>query len=183
MKPVDFTTGRLTLDQPTRSDLDAIVEYCRDPVFEQVMTLPWPYEAKHAEYFIEELVPAGWASDTEYTWAIRHEAGGPLLGVIGLRLPSQMIGYWLGAPHRGLRVMPQALTGVLDWYFARGGARVAWECVLGNNASASVARACGFRYLGEGSAVIAARDGSRPPAWQGEILARDDRTHKPGWPQ
>ena len=101
MMPVALRTQRLVLDAPQSSDLDAIVEYCRDPLFERFMTLPWPYEPQHASFFIDQLAPNGWASGDELTWAIRLAGGGPLLGALGWRRVTNDIGYWLGAPHRG----------------------------------------------------------------------------------
>ena len=57
MHPVVLTTERLVLHTPMARDRDRIVEYCRDPLFETFMTLPWPYEPKHAEGFVLALVP------------------------------------------------------------------------------------------------------------------------------
>jgi RimJ/RimL family protein N-acetyltransferase len=83
MQPVVLETARLRLDQPVAGDCDRVVEYCRDPLFEAFMTLPWPYETRHADYFLGELVPRGWADASELTWAIRSAPGRELMGVIG----------------------------------------------------------------------------------------------------
>ncbi|HEU4849226.1 MAG TPA: N-acetyltransferase, partial [Terrimesophilobacter sp.] len=58
-------TGPLLLDQPVAADVDAIARYCQDPVFERFMTLPWPYERKHAAFFVNEYVPGGWSRGDE----------------------------------------------------------------------------------------------------------------------
>ncbi len=182
MMPVVLRTQRLVLDAPQSSDLDAIVEYCRDPLFERFMTLPWPYEPQHASFFIDQLAPNGWASGDELTWVLREREGGPLLGAIGWRADGNALGYWLGAPHRGKGYMSEAVVAVADYLFGTLGlASIAWECVVGNTASAGVARAAGFRYTGSGASRIAFRDGSHPEAWHG-ALAADDRDRKPGWP-
>ena len=182
MKPVTLRTPRLVLDQPVASDRDRIVEYCRDPVFERFMTLPWPYEPKHADFFIDELAPQGWESGDELTWAIRESQGGPLLGALGWRKPTNDIGYWLGAPHRGKGYMTEAVCGVADHLFSSLGLEsIVWECVVGNAASAGVARAAGFHFTGTGPSRLGFRDGSHPLAWHG-ILAAVDRERKDGWP-
>jgi len=182
MRPVPLRTPRLRLDQPAASDRDLIVEYCRDPLFESFMTLPWPYEPRHADFFIEDLAPKGWATDGEYTWALRKHEGGPLLGVIGARAARNDVGYWLGAPHRGNGYMTEALGAVIAWLFDHGWGSIAWECVVGNRASAAVARAAGFRFAGERPTDLEFRDGTHPPAWHG-VLARDDsREPQDGWP-
>ena len=182
MQPVELRTRRLRLTPPESRDIDLVTEYCQDPIFEAVMTLPWPYHRGDAQYFVEEHVPRGWADDTEYTWALRRSADGPLLGAIGWRAHLSMIGFWLGEPHRGQGLMPEAFTAVADWLFRRGVERIAWECVVGNTASLSVARATGFTFTGEGPADVPARDGGRPPAWRAELAAGDSRDPKPGWP-
>ena len=182
MMPVALRTQRLVLDAPQSSDLDAIVEYCRDPLFERFMTLPWPYEPQHASFFIDQLAPNGWASGDELTWAIRLAGGGPLLGALGWRRVTNDIGYWLGEPHRGNGYMTEAVSEVADHLFASLGlASIAWECVVGNHASARVARAAGFRFTGTGPSLLGFRDGSHPEAWHGALTA-DDRDRKPGWP-
>ena len=181
MEPVTLTTARLHLDQPTPADRDLIVEYCRDPLFERFMTLPWPYEPRNADFFIDELVPRGWVTDVEFTWALREEWGGPLLGVVGYRETTRDIGYWLGRPHRGQGFMTEAVIAATDWLFGRSREPIAWECVVGNVASVSVARKAGFRYTGEWPTSLPFRDGSTPLSWHGELHA-DDRSIKPGWP-
>lgn len=180
MEPALLRTDRLELDQPVSADIDAITEYCQDPLFEEYMTLPWPYHRGDAQYFVETFVPVGWASDAEYTWALREN--GRFLGVIGYRTPTGMVGFWLGAPHRGRGFMPEALATVADWAFARGAAELRWECVLGNRSSLSVARTSGFTYTGARPATIPSRDGVRPDSWHGILGRDDDRAVKDGWP-
>ena len=185
MKPVVLTTARLVLnqpglDQPGDGDRELITEYCRDPIFERFLTTPWPYEPRHADYFVDEHVPRGWASDTEYTWAIRRD--GEFLGVIGYRAATSDLGCWLGAPHRGQGVMPESATAVIDWLFGEGVPRLGWECIVGNAASATVARKLGFSYTGEAPSALGSRDGSSPRLWHGTLAANDDRSVKEGWP-
>ncbi|WP_207454637.1 GNAT family N-acetyltransferase [Herbiconiux sp. SYSU D00978] len=184
MTPETLTTARLVLDQPTLDDADLITEYCQDPLFERYMSTPWPYEPKHATGFITGVVEPGWASDREYTWALRRD--GEFLGVIGVRREQEPgaanFGYWIGGPHRGLGYMREAVDAVIRWCFAHGLRTLKWECVEGNLASMSVARGAGFTYVGSGPAGIPARDGSRPLAWHGVLRATDDRGAKDGWP-
>ncbi|MBT8796521.1 GNAT family N-acetyltransferase [Microbacterium flavum] len=183
MSPFPLPTERLMLDQPTDADVDTIAGFCTDPVFERFMVTPWPYEREHAVGFVDEYVPAGWAQDTEWTWAIRAHDSAPLLGVLSVRKAGGMVGYWLGAPHRGHGILPEALGAVIDAVFARTELdRVRWECTVGNLASMRVAQKCGFRFTGEHTGRIPARDGSPILAWNGELLRTDDRTPKPGWP-
>lgn len=199
--PVVLHTERLVLDLPVPADRERVVEYCQDPLFERYLTLPWPYLDRHGESFLGVIVPDGWANGTEYTWALRLAEGGPLLGVIGHRLPASDIGFWLGAPHRGHGYMTEAMMAVAEWLFgvhaaadtadtARAAdtadtaraATIAWECVVGNVASASVARKTGFRFTGEHPSAAHYRDGTHPNSWTGTLSARDLGIVQPGWP-
>ncbi|CAN5511911.1 hypothetical protein BH10ACT4_BH10ACT4_04580 [soil metagenome] len=183
MKPTVLRTERLWLDSPVLSDRFAVAEYCRDPLFETLMTLPWPYEQRHADFFLYRVVPGGWLSGDELTWAVRESEGGPLLGIIGWRREFGDIGFWLGAPHRGRGLMTEAVVVVTDWLMNDfGRAEVAWECVVGNAASVSVARKAGFTFTGERPTGLTFRDGSHPPAWHGVLRAGEPRVERPGWP-
>lgn len=183
MHPFPLQTARLTLNQPTESDVDAVAAYCTDPLAERYLITPWPYERHHAESFIHEFVPHGWATDQEWTWALRPSGVGPLLGVVAIRPASGSIGYWLGAPHRGSGLMTEAVNRVVDEFFDRTDHDpVVWNCFPGNVASMRVAQRVGFRFTGERAGVILQRDGSLGRAWTGELSRHDDRQAKPGWP-
>jgi RimJ/RimL family protein N-acetyltransferase len=201
MEPVTLQTERLTLDAPGAGDAALVFRYCQDPLFEQYMTLPWPYRRSDADYFVTELVPLGWHHEKEFTWALRRRAGGgellggelpgsELLGVIGSRVQPEHgvvdVGYWLGAPHRGRGFMAEATRAVVAWLFdARRAERVLWECVEGNVASAAVARACGFRFTGSGPGRVAMRDGRHVASWHGELRRERAAEQSPvaGWPE
>ena len=195
MRPISLSSPVVLLDEPSLEDTDRVFDYCQDPIFERFLTVPWPYARGHAEGFLGEYVPAGWRSDREYTWALRDPAGPELLGVIALRLTGESvaadasvhrvgsIGFWLGAPHRGRGLIPEAQRLVADWAFDQGIIDVLhWECLLGNVASARAAWKSGFRYTGVGPSVTAYRDGNYPDSWQGHLAAGDDRSPQPGWP-
>ena len=182
MTAVELRSPKLVLNSPTVADIDAVFEYCQDPVFERFMTLPWPYRRSDAEYFVNQHVLRGWETDTEYTWALRRHNNGPLLGVVGYRAERADLGFWLGAPHRGQGLMPEAVSAVADWLFGRGLSALNWECVVGNFASLSVARKAGFTFVGERASLIADRTGAYPQAWHGTLLSEDLRDPKPGWP-
>ncbi|TFD54204.1 N-acetyltransferase [Cryobacterium frigoriphilum] len=195
MLPVTLSSELLRLDAPVPADAARVFEYCQDPSFERYLTVPWPYLVEHAEGFLAEYVPGGWASDREYTWALRAPDTADLLGVIGLRLlgPSVdehagvlqlgSVGFWLGAPFRGQGLIGEAQRLVFDWAFETGlvGA-IHWECIVGNTASARAAWKAGFTHTGVGPSVAAYRDGTHPLSWQGQLRADDDRTPRRGWP-
>jgi RimJ/RimL family protein N-acetyltransferase len=102
--------------------------------------------------------------------------------LIGYRTRLNDIGYWIGAPHRGSGFMPEAVTAVADFAFARSSRALLWECVPGNLASAAVAKKAGFTFLGDGPSLYPARGGADAVAWLGRLLPTDSRDPKPGWP-
>jgi RimJ/RimL family protein N-acetyltransferase len=196
MLPVELSSEVLRLDAPCPEDAQRVFEYCQDPVMARYLArLPWPYALADAVDFVGGYVPAAWAGDQEYTWAVRGPVAAELLGVISLTVPVwpgsgsrsgsrvSSIGFWLGPEHRGRGLMVEAQRLALDWAFSTGLCdTVHWECVAGNLASARAARKAGFRYTGQGPAGIAYRDGTHPPSWKGVLHATDDRTPPSGWP-
>lgn len=195
MEPVVLETDRLRLDRFVPSDKALIFKYCQDPLFERYLTIPWPYTRANADYFVDRFVPNGWATDSEYTWAVRvreaRDAGGAgsadgvgdLLGVIGFARAHNSIGFWLGGPNRGFGYMPEAVKTVAEWVFASGVKSIAWECVAGNLASAYVARRTGFRFAGEHESTDPYRDGKRVPSWHAVLTAENLGTPQAGWPE
>jgi RimJ/RimL family protein N-acetyltransferase len=183
MEPFVLEGAGLRLDQVADADIAAIAKYCQEPVFEQYMTLPWPYTLGDAQYFVDEHVPRGWRDGNEFTWAIRHGVGEELLGVIGFRTANSDLGFWLGSPHRGRGIMTAAVRLVTTALFAMGiTAEIAWECVVGNTASLAVARKCGFTFTSAGPAHLEARDGTHPQSWHALLRVDDPPTQKSGWP-
>ena len=196
MLPLALSSDLLRLDLPAPADAARVFEYCQDASFERYLTLPWPYTFAHAEGFLTDYVPGGWASDRECTWALRapEGSGDDLCGVIGLRLLGPTldasghpvrrasVGFWVGTPFRGRSLIGEAQRLVYDWAFATGLVDVIdWECVTGNTASARAARKSGFTFTGTRPAVATYRDGSHPLSWTARLRATDDRTPQPGW--
>lgn len=182
MDTVILYADGLVLNQPTEADIPLITKYCQDPLFEKFLTIPWPYSQADAEFFVHEVVHNGWRSGEDLIWAIRHD--GTFLGVISVRAANFMIGYWIGAEHRGAGHMSRAATAVIDWVFESGWSDVVrWEARIGNVGSFAVARTLGFQYTGITPASTASRDGSTPDCWWAELHAEDDRARKDGWPE
>lgn len=181
MDAVVLTTDRLMLDQPTDADVPTITRFCQDPLFEEYLTLPWPYRERDAEFFVRDFVPRGWRRGEEAAWAIRHD--GAFVGVISFRFVGGDLGFWLGAEHRGHGLLPEAAGAVIDWLFENGRDSVEWECVVGNRASMRVAQKLGMRYLGEGPSRAPGRGGAPVASWRAELRRGDDRAPTSGWPE
>lgn len=183
MEPFELRTSRLILNQLGTNDIDAITEYCSEPVFEHFMTTPWPYERHHAEWFVTVGVPEGWSTGNEWTWAIRTSDDGPLLGVVCIRLHSGSIGYWLGADHRGDGIMSEAVRAVVDATFTQTDRKeIRWECVAGNSASMRVARSVGFTYTGEAICEEPSRTGEPATSWTAVLRRNNANFRSENWP-
>lgn len=194
----------LVLDALQSRDADRVAEACSSPEFERFMATPWPYERRHAEYFVGPYALQGWRSRRFLEWAIREREGGEILGAISLRAgPPADIGYWLAPDARGRGVMTRAVRLVAGFAFSRGVRELAWECIEGNLASAAVARRAGFEFAGAGPATVhrdapamapdAAPDAARPSAagasaaavpsaWFAVLRPGAPDGPRPGWP-
>ncbi|WP_308737026.1 GNAT family protein, partial [Microbacterium sp. MYb66] len=180
MDSVALTTDRLVLRAPSETDIDAITDACQDPEIARWTTVPSPYAREDAEEFIR-LVAGWWADGSETVWGIY--ADGELVGMIGLHHIQEHaagghaeLGYWVTASARGNGYLVEAARAVIDWAFSELGlARLRWQAVVGNVASARAARALGFRYEGlQRQALTSAR--GRDDGWMAGLLPDDDRT-------
>lgn len=182
MLPVTLESARVRLDLPTRADTAAITEACQDPAVVRWTTIPVPYRAADAQRFVDALVGPGWASDREYTWAIRRQGSTWLEGVISYRTAHRDLGFWLAPEARGAGLLHEAVELVVGWAFAQGAPDVYWECYVGNTASAAVARRAGFAYTGTADALVPNRDGSPATAWTGLRRADGEPASDLPWP-
>ncbi|GGF00375.1 GNAT family N-acetyltransferase [Mycetocola zhadangensis] len=192
MDVVRLETERLILDEPTEADIPFIYAYCQDQLISDFTTVPQPYRLRDAENFLSRVVQPGWATGRELTWALRRKTEPTILGVVSLRdwNDSQaMVGFWLGAPWRGLGYTPEAVAAVSDWAFQSAWfteatppkTTIVWEAMVGNPASALVAHKVGFRYTGTARGEVA-RFGEFPSSHRAELVATDRRGPAEGWP-
>ncbi|HWU57335.1 MAG TPA: GNAT family protein [Microbacteriaceae bacterium] len=185
--PALLRSEHLTLSEPDARDIDALFTYCSDREILRWIPLPEPYERAHAEYFVNTFVPEGRTNGTRAEWALRLEPDAPLIGVVELQFEpvhSAVIGFWIAAEQRGRGLITEAINAVVDHAFEPEGRaliRIRWEAVIGNDASARVARRTGFQFEGTARAGIVFR-GERKDGWHASLLATDTREPKDGWP-
>ncbi|GAB3620606.1 GNAT family N-acetyltransferase [Glutamicibacter endophyticus] len=142
----------LTLRPPQTSDAPSIAEACRDELTQQGIVLPRPYGVTEAQQFITragELRQAG----EEYSWAILRDA--EVVGMMSLHPQSSHVaelGYWSHPRYRRRGYLRTAALEVLAHAFDAEGLgvqRILWRAFTGNLGSAALARALGFRLIGE----------------------------------
>lgn len=186
MQPFELRGSGILLAVPTAEDVDRVTAICQDPEVLRWTTLPMPYRREHAEGFIEDHVPSGWAEERELTWAIRDPADRAVLGLIGLRLPGNgrgEVGFMLAEEARGRNVMSRALRLVAEFGFADEGLQLShlgWQGFVGNWASRRVAWATGFRMEGRIRGGLAQR-GERRDVWVATLAAGEPMKPATPW--
>lgn len=176
MRQRELRTERLILSIPTPRDVSAITEACDDAEIARWTPLPSPYMRHDAEHFVDEAARRAQAG-VGFDWAIRLDGG--LVGMISVTRRARgtaEIGFWTAAWARGAGVLAEAGAAVLDHGFEPRGMsldRIEWHAAVGNVASASAARALGFRYEGVRRSAFWTPRG-RVDAWSGARLFSDD---------
>ena len=122
-------TERLVLEVPSESDAPALFSLVGGDDRQEVTAgLLWdgPDEIAETLGFIRQAQTERYG-DSGFHWAIRDRTGtitgasGSAVGMISARPSSEAgrgdVGYWLGKPYWGQRLMREALTAVLDLCF------------------------------------------------------------------
>ncbi len=151
MIPERLESARLVLRPLAEPDAPALVEALADwQVVKWLASVPWPYTAEDAAWFIAANAPDGSLQERgERTWVLApRDDPARLLGVVGL---GAELGYWLAAEARGRGLATEAGRAVLGAHFAGAGAGAGdvdsgW--FDGNERSERVLRKLGFSEVG-----------------------------------
>ncbi|WP_329457592.1 GNAT family N-acetyltransferase [Streptomyces sp. NBC_01497] len=174
MIPQTLRSARLELRALVSDDIDAVHAACQDPEIQRWVPIPSPYERRHAEYFVDQLVTEGWRTDTAYTFGAFPLDGGPLIGAANLHRQGDTweIGYWTVREHRGRGYTAETVLALARWAFAQGTERLEWRAETGNSGSRAVAESAGFVIEGTLRAAVLSRDVLRD-LWIGSLLPSD----------
>lgn len=149
---VPLREGDMSLRAPSPDDVPAIVRACRDPLTQQWLPLPNPYDETHALGFVTELAGAAWRSGAGIVRAI--EVDGRFAGMVDLKKTdwrgrTTEIGYWVSPDQRGRGVAGRAARLLGDWALREQGMeRVEIRAATGNLGSQKSALAAGYRREG-----------------------------------
>lgn len=177
-----LTDGVVTLRAHGPEDVEAAREQSVDPQSRRWTTVPVPYERADAEFFVTELMPRGWAENTE--WGFALEAEGRYGGTISLRNLGDRraeLGYGAHPRLRGKGYVERGLRLLLEWGFAAMDLRtVIWWAHVGNWPSRRVAWRLGFSFEGTVRDWQPQR-GELRTAWVGTLLRDDPREPRTRW--
>jgi len=182
----ELSGGRVRLRAHQGADHEAMVEMCQDPITRRwASNLPDPYRLADAEWFVREVVSAGWDAGTAFGWAIEaaDQNGLPrYAGNLDLRGgPASTVGFLLHPWARGQGIMSAALRLALHWCFSEAGvSMVTWESRVGNVASRRVAWAAGFTFHGTMPCVLK-HAGPAVDAWVGTVTAGSTLSPQTRW--
>jgi RimJ/RimL family protein N-acetyltransferase len=140
--------GRVILRRPRMSDVDAIAEYCKDrQISKWISAMPYPYKKKDAVWFVNDAAKK-WKNKTDYIYEIEYE--GKLAGTIGLHIKGDdkaELGYWIGRPHWGKGLIPEAAKLLMNEAFKRLKLnKIYARYIEGNEKSERVMKKLGMKY-------------------------------------
>lgn len=179
--------GDVRLRAHRASDLPALVEQCLDPETLAWTTIPAGYDEEKGRAFLSGLVPQGWCTGTERTFAVeatRPDGTRGYAGSVALRDKGDgraAVGFVSHPAVRGRGVMSTALGLLLDHAFDDLGIEtVIWWAMKGNWASRKVAWRCGFTFGGTVRRWLA-EHGDYQDAWVATVHRDDPREPRGPW--
>jgi 8-oxo-dGTP diphosphatase len=161
-------TERLTLRPLVAADAPALHRLINDwEVTRTLAVVPFPYPRELADEWIA-LAAEQIAAGTAYHLAVTGKEGEQelLVGGVGLRIAedrrSGTLGYWVGRRFWGHGVAGEAAGRLARWALANLDLELLVASVaIDNPASAAVLRRIGFRQVGAGEQMFAARGGKQ----------------------
>ncbi|WP_307845120.1 GNAT family N-acetyltransferase [Planomonospora sp. ID67723] len=147
--PVDLSGPGIRLREWTDEDLPAMVELFDEPQVDRWTPLRSPFTLEAARAYLAKG-REGRAAGLRIHLAITGDDGGPRGEVLLFRAsaedPDAELGYVIGARHRRQGLATRAVRLITGYaYDALATSRVLLRIAPGNEASAAVARAAGFR--------------------------------------
>lgn len=151
MGEIKIETQRLILRAWTEGDAEALYRYAKDPAVG--LSTGWPPHSsvEHSLMIIREVlsVPESYAIILKET----NEPIGSVGFIFGEGIHSRdrqdgdaEIGYWIGVPHWGQGLVPEAVQALLEYGFCKLQLRRIWAGYYhGNSQSRRVMEKCGFR--------------------------------------
>lgn len=149
---MDIVTDRLLLRRWMETDAESLFKYAKDPDIGPIAG--WPPHTSIENSL--EIIRTVFAAPETYA-VVSKETGEPI-GSCGIMFSNGLhsaemkdgeaeIGYWIGKPHWGQSLIPEAVKTLLSRCFNELGLDAVW-CghYEGNKKSKRVCEKCGFKY-------------------------------------
>lgn len=176
------TDDVVTIRAHRPQDAPGAFEQSTDLSSQRWTRVPVPYSMEDAHDFVEKVMPGGWASDSEWGFAI--EVDGRYGGTISLRDEGEGVAEIAFGSHpaiRGTGAVERALRLLLAWGFEERELRtVVWRANLGNWASRKVAWRLGFSFDGTVRQSLPQR-GELRDGWVGTLLRDEPQEPRSEW--
>lgn len=146
-----LTTDRLVLRPWRVEDAPALYEYAKHPDVGPIAGWPVHTSVENSRQLIHDVLSA------KGTFAVALKETDEAIGSVGLMTSEQSnlgiapsegeIGYWLGVPHWGKGLIPEAVREIIRWAFCDQGMTSLWCGYFdGNKNSQRVSEKCGFAF-------------------------------------
>lgn len=147
-----LATDRFVLRRPRMADAAVLAALANDrTIAENTATIPHPYGLKEAEDYIRKSM----VTQTGAPFVVIRRADEALVGAVAIaRRPQDdapEMGYWIGAPYRGIGAATEVAHAVVDLAFEQLGLpQLIARCRVTNVESRHVLEKCGFQWCGTG---------------------------------
>lgn len=148
---MEFRTERLLLRPWKETDAEDLYEYAKNPAVGPIAGWPVHTSVENSREIIKNVLSA------EGTFAVCLKEDGRAIGSVGLIPPMQShttvaedeieVGYWVGEPFWGQRLIPEAVARLQEYVFEELGCSAMWCGYYdGNEKSKRCQEKCGFMY-------------------------------------
>ena len=135
---IKLKSERLCIEPFTKNDACRIKGLANDKELADILGLPYPYELKFAQDWIDiqpELIRQG----VEYPLGIISKESGEIVGTITLRIDKVNnrgeLGYWIGQDYWGKGFATEAVTRMINFGFIELGLNRIWASAISRNKS------------------------------------------------
>ncbi|WP_070119673.1 GNAT family N-acetyltransferase [Bacillus marinisedimentorum] len=149
---IKLETERLLLRIFTRDDAFRIKELANNKQLAEILGLPHPYEAEHAEDWIAAQ-PESIKKGIEYPLAIVSKDQNAIIGTIAIRVDKRNnkgeLGYWVGTGYWGNGFATEAVNRIIKFGFEELNLnKISASALSWNHASATVLDKAGLQKEG-----------------------------------
>lgn len=150
--PQNMETSRLILRSWTEADAESLYMYAKDPAIGPIAGWPPHTSVENSREIIRDILSA------PETYAVVLKETNKPVGCVGIMFGNDVhsadmqegdaeIGYWIGVPHWGKGLIPEAVNLLLKRCFCKLGIERVWcSCYNNNLKSRRVMEKCGFKF-------------------------------------